>query len=348
MQLSAMHSQWDRVAGMMALTTIFNTLDTLGTEINRLGSDVSDIRARGYRFGRDWDERFTNIQTRWPNQHNQAMQMVEIQQRQLQNTTHDIEMLVRQASANHNMIGSAQTRISSLENSVRAAETSIQGVYSGLRNEVNDLQHQVRQAKDLLDALDSASFPLLPDEHGIAYCKAQWVSDQQQPEGRLFLTDRRLVFEQYEERATKKVLFITTAKELIQKMLWESPVGAVDEMTTADEKKFMGRKEMLTLHFNERTRELPSDAVLELKGGADNDTWRALIRRVKSGQIDGDRFGAPPPQERLAAEVSAEATAAEAGKELPTKCPSCNAPLPPIFKGMRQVSCDYCGAVINI
>ena len=35
-------------------------------------------------------------------------------------------------------------------------------------------------------------------------------------------------------------------------------------------------------------------------------------------------------------------------KELPTKCPSCNAPLPPIYKGMQQVECEYCGTAVNI
>lgn len=343
-----MHSRWDRVSGMIALAGIFNTLESLTNDIHGLSNDVSRIRGRGYRFGRDWDERVAQIQERWPSQRDEAARMVETQRFQLQNTARDVETLVRRASSNHGLIDTADTRISSLESSIRAAENSIQRTYSGLRTEVSDLRRQIRAAEDLLDALDSASFDMLPDEHGVAYCQAQWVSDHRQPEGRLFLTDRRLVFEQHEERATKKVLFITTQKELIQEMLWETPVGAVDDMTAEDEKKFMGSKEMLTLHFNERTRNLPSDAVLELKGGADNDTWRGMIRRVKSGQIDSERFGAPPPQERLAAEVEAEVAAAEAGKELPTRCPSCGAPLPPIFKGMQQISCDYCGTIVNI
>ena len=336
------------MVGMVALAGVFSTLESLSSDIDGLNNDVSRIRGRGYRFGRDWDERVAQIRERWPSQRDEATRMVETQRVHLQNTAHDVELLVRQASSNHNLIGSADTRISSLESSVRAAENSIQDTYRGLRNEVADLRRQVRAAEELLNALDGASFDMLPDEHGVAYCRAQWVSDNQQPEGRLFLTDRRLIFEQHEERATRKVLFITTQKELLQEMLWETPVGAVDDMTAEDEKKFLGRREMLTLHFNERTRNLPSDAVMELKGGANNETWRRLIRRVKSGQIDSERFGAPPPQERLAAEVEAEVAAAEAGKDLPTRCPGCGAPLPPIFKGMRQISCDYCSAVVNI
>ncbi len=161
----------------------------------------------------------------------------------------------------------------------------------------------------------------------------------------LFLTDARLVFEQRQEIAKKKVLFITTEKELIQQKLWESPIGAVDELETEDKKAFLSRQELLTLRFSERTRDLPSDVTLQLKG-ADNDAWRTMIRRAKSGQMDVERFGAPPPDESLAAEIEQE-TAAPA-KELPTVCPNSNAPLPAVFKGMKQVSCDYCGTTVNI
>ena len=128
-------------------------------------------------------------------------------------------------------------------------------------------------------------------------------------------------------------------------MLWHSPIGAVDELESEDQKKFLKRKEMLTLRFSERTRDTPGDVTLQLVG-ADNETWTSLIRRTKSGQIDAERFGAPPPEEQLVAEIEAEVK--ESDEELPTQCPNCNAPLPQVFKGMKQLECDYCGAVVNI
>jgi hypothetical protein len=200
----------------------------------------------------------------------------------------------------------------------------------------------------MLDALDSASFDLLPDEHGVAVCKAQWVSDNQQPEGMLFLTDSRLIFEQREERVIKRKLF-SSEKELVQEKLWDTPVGAIAELQMDDKKSGLfglKRQELLTLSFVERTRELPSDATLHLKGGATNEAWLTLIRQVKSGQVAADLFGAPSPQELLAAQTEAEAAQPDA--ELPTRCPACNATLPPIYKGMKQVECQYCGTIVNI
>lgn len=99
------------------------------------------------------------------------------------------------------------------------------------------------------------------------------------------------------------------------------------------------------LRFNERTRETPGDVTLQLKR-TDNETWRGLIRRTKSGQVEAELFGSVAPEELLAAEMANEAAQPE--KTLPTVCPDCSAPLPPIFKGMKQIECDYCGALINL
>jgi LSD1 subclass zinc finger protein len=185
----------------------------------------------------------------------------------------------------------------------------------------------------------------MPGEHPVAACKSSWTSDPQAPEGLLFLTDARIIFEQRQEIARKKVLFITTQKELVQSKLWEAPVGSIDDVEIEDQKAFLQRKEMMTLRFNQRTREVPSDITLQLRGTT-NEEWRTLLRKAKSGEIEGDRFGAPPPKEQLAAQVEAEVT--QPAKELPTVCPSCNAPLPAIFRGMKQVRCDYCDAAINL
>jgi len=42
-------------------------------------------------------------------------------------------------------------------------------------------------------------------------------------------TVERLVFEQKEKKATKKMLFITTAKETVQELIFAVPVGQIEE-----------------------------------------------------------------------------------------------------------------------
>jgi hypothetical protein len=273
------------------------------------------------------------------------MGLIEDQRRVLERSAREVEQLLQQAARNASLIGSAESRIAGFQTSVASAENRVRNTFGSTQQQAFKVQRELDDALFLLDALDSASFDMLPDEHGVAACKAIWTSDPEEPEGLLFLTDARVIFEQRQEVATKKVLFVTTQKKLVQEMLWDSPIGAVDELESEDQKKFLQRKEMLTLRFHERTRDIPSDVTLQLVG-ADNETWTGLIKRAKSGQIDADRFGAPPPEEQLAAEIEAEVS--EPDEELPTQCPNCNAPLPPVFKGMKQIECDYCGGVVNI
>ena len=344
-RLTAVRSNWERVAGAVAMTSLFETLERTTQNLHNLDRSLAEVRARGYRFGRDWETQLSTLNDRWPQQHTQAARLLENERRVLNTAARDTESLLQRAGRDAALISTAESRIRDLQSNVSAAERRVRNTLEGTQSQAQALQQEINRAKSLLDALDGASFNLLPDEHGIAVCDATWTTDQQQPEGMLFLTDARLVFEQRQEIAKKKVLFITTEKELIQQKLWESPIGAVEELETEDRKAFLRRQEFLTLRFSERTRDLPSDVTLQLKG-ADNDTWRTMIRRAKSGQMDAERFGAPPPDQSLAAEIEQETVAS--AKELPTVCPNCAAPLPAVFRGMKQVSCDYCGTTVNI
>ncbi|MGC9395238.1 MAG: hypothetical protein ACP5J4_10320 [Anaerolineae bacterium] len=347
-QLADARSHWEKLAGLVTLGVLFNQLSSVNNEVDGLDNEIAELRARGYRFGRTMEERAVTLKSRWPEQKASANRLLQERRNVLQNAANETQRLLGQAERSTGSLDTVESRLRALENQINEAQRNVQGVFSSTEQEINELQGEMRQVRAMLDALDSASFELLPDEHGVAVCKAQWVSDNQQPEGMLFLTDSRLIFEQREERVIKRKLF-SSEKELVQEKLWDTPVGAIDELQMDDKKSGLfglRRKELLTLSFVERTRELPSDATLHLKGGATNEAWLTLIRQVKSGQIAGDLFGAPSPQEQLAAEAEAEATEPEA--ELPTRCPSCNAALPPIYKGMKQVECQYCGTIINI
>ncbi len=327
------------------MTSIFSTLDSMAHTMDALDQDLSSVRGRGYRFGRDWEQQLVTLRERWPQQRLQATQLLESERQALQNSAREVETLLRRADRDTALVGTAESRVNALASNFRSAEARVRRSYSSVEQQISALRKEIKDAQAVLDALDTASFDLLPNEHPIAVCDSIWVSDREEPEGLLFLTDSRLIFEQRQEIATRRILFITTDRELVQRKLWESPIGAVEDLETEDQRAFLSRRELLTLRFSERTRDTPSDVTLQLKG-TDNETWHGLIKRAKSGQIDRERFGAAAPAEQLAAELESEAAAPD--KELPTACPNCNAPLPPIFRGMKQVTCDYCGVQVNI
>ena len=172
----------------------------------------------------------------------------------------------------------------------------------------------------------------------MAACKAEWEIDKDKKEGILYLTDRRMLYEQEQEVAAAKVLFITTKKELVQKLLWEVPIGAVDNAQAEDKGGFIGigKKQTLTLNFASMPHNLPLTITLNLKDGASNEDWDVLIDRVKNGQIEEDRINP---------EGSASGPSAI---DAPTICPSCGGRLPEAFKGMTHLECGYCGQRVAI
>jgi len=127
------------------------------------------------------------------------------------------------------------------------------------------------------------------------------------------------------------VLFITTEKETV---IFEVLVGQVEEVTASDKRKLLRRHEMLELLFAPEAD--LSGATLRLID-AQNEEWAQLIGRVKSGEIAKERT--QPKDEAVV----------EAASAAPTKCPTCGATLSvEIVRGMREITCEYCGSVIRL
>jgi uncharacterized protein YoxC len=310
--------------------------------IDQLQQSLQELKGRGYQFSSGWAASTEILEKRWQRQRSEVMRLIDNERRSLRNSARSVERILSEASRNHQLIDEAESHIDAVESSINSAEQRIRGAFSKTQNEINEIQRKVDHAHRLLDNLADASFQLYPEEDGVDFCEAVWVSDQEEPEGLLFLTTNRLLFEQREKVAKKKVLFIAVKKELVQEKLWESPIGAVSELESQDERAFLKRKELLTLRFHERTRETPGEITLRLKH-MDNDAWVEKIHRVQSGKIDLARADRDVPQT-----TAAEAAPAEEGQDVPTICPNCSAPLPPAFKGMQQLTCDYCGTVVNL
>ena len=136
--------------------------------------------------------------------------------------------------------------------------------------------------------------------------------------------------------AKKKVLFITTASEEVQELQWEAPLGALTDAEASEQRKaLVVKKEHLTLDFRPPAK--IRKVIMEL--GEDSETWRALINRVLSGEIDRERV-----------EGAKEAAVAEAtALEVPTNCPNCNAKLDvTATRGMTAVKCTFCGTSVPL
>jgi hypothetical protein len=223
-----------------------------------------------------------------------------------------------------------------LEDKVSAAEKTIDGMYNQVESQFRNFESRLTEIEYLLTNLGEVSFQLLPTEGGIAAVKAVWCKtgkeQKDDPEGVLFLTDQRLLFEQKEEVATKKVLFIATAKQKMQSLQWEVPVAMLDTITTS--KQGMLKNED---HIEIRFQPGAALEMAHLHIWRDCEAWQALLNRAKGREFDQDRA------------VPIDQAAMDKVKAAPTQCPSCGAVMKNVvLRGQESITCEYCGAVVRL
>ena len=335
-KLDDLQRELGNLQSSLLLTSIHNEMGSIETTLSLLPTEIKELRTRGYAFRSFLENKIKVLAKQWKDINSRVSREVSRRQRELEREADEAESALQQAmSGRASQVSRAESAINTLESKVRAAQSAVGAMYQALEQNVGQTQSQVKEIRWLLDQVDEASFPLYPAEDPVAACEAQYMETKKEgPKGVLYLTDARLILEQKEEKATKKLLFITTEKETIQQLVFETPIGQVEEFKASD-KGFLGRKEMLELLFAPEAD--LSGATLRLHGGADNEDWAGLIGRVKSGEIDKERT---QPKEE---------TVVEAARAAPTKCPTCGATLSvEIVRGMREITCEYCGSVIRL
>jgi predicted nucleic acid-binding Zn-ribbon protein len=339
-QLDALSDRLSRLQEAAALVDIYGDLEETDSALAELPADLEAVRTRGYVFS-NFLERKTQVLTdQWAEKRQQVLDAIDRRSAELARDVDEAERALQAAyTGGQAQVSRAENAIQQLESKVSAAQDAIEQMFDTLDENVTQVIQQIEAIEWTLDQAGEASFDFYEGEDFVAACQAQLVEmGQEGPKGILHLTDERLIFEQKEEVATKKFLFITTEKELVQKPIFEALVGHVDELKAGQE-GLLGRKEMLQVLF---APEAPLTEVTLRLRGADNDQWVQLIGRVQSGQIEHERIQAG--EDQAAAE---ELTVTV--EEIPTKCPNCGAGFTqPIVRGMREITCEYCGTIARL
>jgi len=334
-KLDELQDQLGDLQESLLLTRAHNDMEDIETALSLLPAEIKELRTRGYVFRSFLENKINVLAKQWDETHERVSHEVSRRTRELEWDSDVAESALRQAmSGRASQVARAESAINTFESKVRAAQSAVGAMYETLQENVNQTRSQVERICWLLDQIDEASFQLYPAEDPVAGCRAQYMETKKKgPEGVLYLTDERLIFEQKEEIATRKVLFITTEKETVQQLIFEVPIGQIEEVKASD-KGFLGHKELLELLFAPEAD--LSGATLRLRG-AQNEEWAGLIGRVKSDEIAKERTR--PKDE----------AAVEAARAAPTKCPTCGATLSvEIVRGMREITCEYCGSVIRL
>ncbi len=287
--LQAEVERLNRLQDKIALTEAGDALTEIEGEVNALPAKLAGLRNGSYAFKSYLEDNLAALTARWQDLAARAQPEL-LQQRQA------LQASAARIAQQHQRRALAAAALDALESQAEAAQKKLQATYTAVHAEVKQMHQQLDDAAWTLQQIGQASFSLAPGEAPVEAVPANWKKpdDKDGVEGVLFLTDRRLLFEQREEVATKKVLFITTAKQKLQSLQWDLPVAQLQSAAGA-KKGFMGKDDYLTLTCVSDTPFRTAD--LHLKGES-GEAWRVFIERVKSGAIEQERLGgaaAPAP-----------------------------------------------------
>ncbi len=325
------------------MTEILDGVEDLGTSVNGMDRRIESLRERGYAFEKDLEKMAADFEKEWAGIAPKLEAQIEKEARVMERSLRPLETQITQLAGESRAPAALRPRLSklksqveSLEGRVEAAERSIRGRYDQFSSEVQKVKYHLTKLEWMLTELSEASFELLATESGIMAVKAVWAKGGKQtkddPEGVLYLTDQRILFEQKEKVATKKVLFVVTEKKLVQETLWEAPLALI-EGTKARKDGFLNKDDYIELCFASGA---PFD-VLHVHIWQRGDEWKALLKRAKGKEFDKTRA------------IAIDKAAAKKVKDAPTKCPSCGGAINQVvLRGMESITCEYCGDLIRL
>ncbi len=274
-------------------------LSQVQAEVTQLDSALShalslleSARSNGYVYQKNLDEMAYEAMDRWQPIRDQVLNNIPQQAAAFQGRLGGLSAQISGLNSvlgNPNMaasrLGSTSSQVNTLLSELNNVEDSLQASYANIQSTASTLTTRLNAVHWGLSQLGEAKFKLGEGENLVMAVPARWDQEgDQDPEGILYLSNKRLIFERKEKVATKKILFITTAKELVQEVLVDQPVANIKD-TKAINKGLFGHQDFLEVQFADpRLGTVPFHL-----NGQDCKDWSMLIQRCKSGEIENDR-----------------------------------------------------------
>ena len=338
-QMQTVQARFGNLEGKAQLGDIYQAIGEFDAKLVDLPLALEALRGRGYVHSEQLEDRLEALEESWDNTRPRVESTLQQHVERLDKQLDDVEQQVQRLRPAAPVLRTAETLLDGLEKRISGAETAVTNLYSSMNADLNTVQWDINRAAAMMDALDESQAIRLRETEGpLLAVKTKWRRDGKDgPEGMLFLTDQRLLFEQREEVVTKKRFGIFKGdSEMIQELLLEAETAHIESVADKKEGGFlgMGKDDILDIVF---TADGPlSRASFHLQG-QDSAAWAALIKRIQTGEIDNDRA-----QEYVDELEAAQETAVS----FPTQCPNCFAAVPTPPRGVTSVACEFCGATI--
>lgn len=285
-QFESLKSRYEELTRTDPAKAAADAVEALERQITELPEKLRGIRHRGYAFAADLEATSESLRDRWyaiaTDLKADAARIAAEFDRLVEtagNYLTKAEGLTAKPETLQSFLPNINSQIDQIEATVESVKTSLRARFEEIEERVEEVVRQLTQIDFYLDAIEQASFNLENGEALISAAHAEWVETGRSgddPDGTIYLTDQRLLFEQDEK--TGKRLGLFGGKE-VQEVKWIMPLNSITNVR-AENKGLLGGKDMIYITAN------GADTTVEVKGGVAAKFWVEQIERAQRGDLD--------------------------------------------------------------
>ena len=257
--------------------------EKIGQQVNTVQDQFQKIEQRGYAFLADLKRKLPDLRDQWDTARDQLHDTLTQQQVAIKKVVGETGAYIeRVKEVDTAGLNKSETMVNTLQKTVEDAEEALGKLVEPITSAINAITSELYKIDRYLDARDEASFDFESGERVILADKAEWVvtgKGKEDPDGIVYLTDRRVIFEQKEKTGKKLGLFGGKKEQEIE---WAITLDQIANIET-ENKGLLGGKDMITLTLSAGAEHNP--LVMEIKS-ADNKFWKDMLEKAKSGKVE--------------------------------------------------------------
>jgi uncharacterized protein Yka (UPF0111/DUF47 family) len=282
----ALKRRFDQLTRTDAAKAALDAINTLEQQITDLPTRLNGVRSRGYAFAAHLESAAESLRDRWfsiaTDLKDEATRLADDLRKAVE-TVRNYFTKADNLSANPEMLSgflpTISEQIEQLEAQAKAIQDSVRARFEAIDAEAKELLRDLSRIDGYLSDIDKAAFTLESGEAVFITASAEWIADErgkEKPNGILYLTDQRLIFQQDEKVGKRLGLFGGSS---VQEVRWIIPISGVTNVRS-ENKGLLGGKDMVYIASG------GAETTIEVKGGVAAKWWVEQIERARSGNLD--------------------------------------------------------------
>lgn len=291
-EVNALQSSLNDLQRRSTFADLLDEVMDLDKEVTKVTELLESARSKRYAYQKDLDDTIYRSTDQWQTARENALNSIPQQVQVMQNNLWPLQNQLQQVNASltnpavaRPLIARTHSQINSLLSTVGQIESNIRNSYAEVQGNVSKVGSRLNIIHWALMQLDEATFKVSSGEDLVMAVKARWDQEgDNDPEGILYLTDKRLIFERKEKVATKKVLFVTVSSQLVHEVMIDQPLGNV-QVVKAQNKGLFGHQDFIEVQFSDpKLRLVPFHL-----DGQDSKQWAQWIDDARLNRLGNDR-----------------------------------------------------------